>query len=459
MLPSPEQLQTQKELTHGILFIWCREKGRGLIERDLASLSPSYLREYALVIERANGSEIWDVDGKRYIDFMAGVAVMNVGHRHPRVVQAVEEQLKKFWHICLADFYYPQAIELAEKLQQIAPISDDTRVYFGNSGTEAVEAAVKLAMYTTGRTQFIGFLGSFHGRTLGALSFTSSRFVQRGKYQTAIPVTHVPFPNPYREVLARSEDAGDAGITTIQYMEEMIFKRLLDPMDVAGILIEPIQGEGGYVIPPAGFFTQLRQLCDKYGMMLIADEIQSGVGRTGKWWALEHEGVEPDILCFAKGVGSGMPIGGIVAKASHMNQWRAGAHASTFGGNPIACSAAIATLATIEDEGILAQAKETGDFILDAVTEMQGRHPSMGHVRGRGLMIGVEFVKDRQSKERGTQLRNHAIQWAFENGLLCIPAGENSIRITPPLNVPHHLVEEGLQIFEAAIGEAEKKFL
>ncbi len=430
--------------------------GRALIERDIKSISPSYLREYALVVERATGSELWDVDGKRYIDFMAGVAVMNVGHRHPAVAEAVEAQLKKFWHICLADFYYPQAVELAEKLQEIAPMADKTRVYFGNSGTEAVESAIKLAMYKSGRHQFIGFMGAFHGRTMGSLAFTSSRYVQRGRFQTALPVTHIPFPNPYRDIVARPPGAKDSGEAVLHYLEEIVFTRLLDPYDVAGILVEPIQGEGGYVIPPAGFFKQLRAVCDKYGIMLLLDEIQSGVGRTGKWWGIEHEEVEPDVLCFAKGVGSGMPIGGIIARESDMD-WRAGSHASTFGGNPIACAAALATLQTIQREGILEQAAETGAYISDALVEMQSRHPSIGDVRGRGLMVAAEFVEDRETKERARGLRDNVIQWAFEHGLLCIPAGENSIRITPPLNISRDLVDEGLEIFEAAITAAERQ--
>ncbi|MBE2202237.1 MAG: acetyl ornithine aminotransferase family protein [Anaerolinea sp.] len=425
--------------------------GRDIIERDLASLSPSYAREYPLVIDHAQGSEVWDVDGRRFIDFMAGVAVLNVGHRHPAVVEAVKQQIDKFWHICLSDFYYPQAVELAEKMQQIAPM-EYSRVYFGNSGTEAVEAAIKLAMYKTGRTQFIGFMGAFHGRTLGALSFTASKTVQRASYVPGVKVYHVPYPNPYRPMLIG--DGRDCGETVIHYLEDELFRTMVSPKDVAGILIEPIQGEGGYIIPPAGFLKSLRHLCDKYGILLMVDEIQSGAGRTGKWWAVEHENVEPDILCFAKGVGSGMPIGGIVAHKDLMI-WKPGAHGSTYGGNPVAAVSALATLNVIEQEGLLAKAEETGSYITDALAEMQMRHPSMGDLRGRGLMIGIEFVKDRQNKERDKTLRDIIIQTAFENGLLLIPCGTNSIRITPPLNVPRNLVDEGLQIFEHALTQAE----
>ena len=431
--------------------------GLSWIARDTASLSPSYSREYALVVDRAEGSEVWDVDGRRYIDFMAGVAVLNVGHRHPYVQAAVEEQIGKFWHICLSDFFYPQAVTLAERLQAIAPIKEDTRVYFGNSGTEAVEAAIKLAMYNTGRTRFIGFMGAFHGRTLGSLSFTASKAVQRANYLAGVKVYHVPYPNPYRPVLvgAPGESYGD---TVVDFLEEEVFRTMLSPTDVAGILVEPIQGEGGYVVPAPGFFPRLRELCDKYGILLMADEIQSGAGRTGKWWAIEHEDVEPDIVCFAKGIGSGMPIGGIIARDSLMT-WGRGSHGSTFGGNPVAATAALATLEVIEREGIMAQATDTGRFIMDCLAEMEARHPSIGEVRGRGLMLGMEFVKDRETRERAVELRNHVIQRAFEMGLLLIPCGTNSIRMTPPLNIDRPLVEEGLMIFEKALTEAENAHL
>ncbi len=431
--------------------------GQALIQRDIDILSPSYAREYALVVDKAEGSEVWDVDGRRYIDFMAGVAVLNVGHRHPRVVEAVREQLDKFWHICLADFYYPQAVELAEKLREIAPLNGRARVYFGNSGTEAVEAAIKLAMYKTGRSRFIGFFGAFHGRTLGSLSFTASKSVQRANYLAGVKVYHLPYPNAYRPILVQQE--GESyGDTVIDYLEEMVFRTTLAPEDVAAIMVEPIQGEGGYIVPAPGFFTRLREVCDRYGILLIVDEIQSGAGRTGKWWAIEHEEVQPDIVCFAKGGGSGVPIGGILAPESIMD-WKPGSHGSTFGGNPIAAVSALTTLQVIEEENLLARAAETGRFIMDALVEMEGRHPSLGDVRGRGLMVGMEFVKDRQTKERAVDLRDHVIQHAFEHGLLVIPCGTNSIRITPPLNVPHHLVEEGLHIFEAALTDAEAKYL
>ncbi|MCA9953663.1 MAG: aminotransferase class III-fold pyridoxal phosphate-dependent enzyme, partial [Anaerolineales bacterium] len=340
---------------------------------------------------------------------------------------------------------------------EIAPLNGRSRVYFGNSGTEAVESAIKLAMYKTGRSRFIGFFGAFHGRTLGSLSFTASKSVQRANYLSGVKVYHLPYPNAYRPILVQQE--GESyGDTVIDYLEEMVFRTTLAPEDVAAILVEPIQGEGGYIVPAPGFFTRLREVCDKHGILLIVDEIQSGVGRTGKWWAIEHEDVQPDIVCFAKGVGSGMPIGGILAPESIMD-WKPGSHGSTFGGNPIAAVSALTTLQVIEEENLLARAEETGRFIKDALVEMEDRHPSLGDVRGRGLMIGMEFVKDRKTKERMVDLRDHVIQYAFEHGLLLIPCGTNSIRITPSLNVPHNLVEEGLHIFEAALTDAEAKYL
>jgi 4-aminobutyrate aminotransferase len=389
---------------------------------------------------------------------MAGVAVMNIGHSHPAVVEAIQKQIEKFSHICLMDFYYEEGVELAEKLQAIAPMVNGSKVYFGNSGTEAVEAAIKLAMYKTERSRFIGFTGAFHGRTLGSLAFTASKVVQREFYHSAVRVHHLPYPNPYRPVLAMQpgEVYGD---TVINYLENEVFRTTISPQDVAAIMVEPIQGEGGYVVPTPNFFSRLRALCDEHGILLIVDEIQSGIGRTGKWWAIEHEDVEPDIVCFAKGIASGMPIGGIIAKDEVIDIWGPGAHGSTFGGNPLACAAALATLKTIEKEGLLEQANETGEYIMDAVTELAGRHPSIGDIRGRGLMVGIEFVKNRETKERATTMRNALIQRTFEEGLLMIPCGTNSVRMTPPLNISQPLVNEGLEIFEQVLTEVERKYL
>jgi 4-aminobutyrate aminotransferase len=435
-------------------FAGAGPQAQAIIERDLKSLSTSYTREYPLVVEQAEGSEIWDVDGRRYVDFMAGIAVMNVGHRHPKVVAAVKEQIDKFWHICLSDFYYPNAVELAETLQGIAPMSGPTRIYFGNSGTEAVEAAVKLAMYKTGRSQFIAFLGGFHGRTLGALSFTASKYVQRSRYNLGIRVHHIPYANAYRPVLA-NPDGKDYGEVVVDYLEEQLTEKVFAPEDIAGILVEPIQGEGGYIVPTANFLPRLRHFCDQHGILLLVDEIQSGIGRTGKWWAVEHDQVEPDIVCFAKGIASGFPIGGIIAREEIMT-WKPGAHGSTFGGNPVAIAAALGTLQVIETENLLAKAAETGDYMKDALTEIQSRHFSVGDVRGRGMMVAAEFVKDKETKQRAVGLRNQVIQKAFQKRLLLLPCGTNTIRFIPPLNISRNLVDEGLQIFEEALTEVEK---
>lgn len=428
------------------------KQARAIIERDHKIMATSYGREYPLVVAKASGSEVWDVDGRRYIDLMAGVSVLNVGHGHPKVVEAVKKQIDEFWHVCLMDFYYPQAVELAEKLAQLAPMSGKTRYYFGNSGTEAVESAVKLATYHTGRTKFIGFLGAFHGRTLGSLSFTASKRTQSAHYPTGVQVYHIPYPYEYRPLLA--QQAGeDVGASILRYLREELFRTKLEPTDVAAILLEPIQGEGGYVVPTPGFVAGLRQICDEYGILLISDEIQSGVGRTGKWWAIEHEGVEPDIVCFAKGIASGLPLGGIMAKESVMT-WKPGAHGSTFGGNPVALAAALATLEVIETEGLLEQAHETGAYIQQFLRQLQSQYPVIGEVRGRGLMVGVEFVEDAVSKKRNSTLRNAIIEGGFERGALMIPCGPNTIRFTPPLNISRALVDEGLSIFADALHEA-----
>jgi 4-aminobutyrate aminotransferase len=343
-------------------------------------------------------------------------------------------------------------VELAEMLQGIAPMPD-TRIYLANSGTEAVEAAIKLALKYTGRDKFIGFLGSFHGRTLGSLSFTASKTIQSAGYPSAVQVFHVPFPDPYRPYLTHKDD-DDSGAAVAEFMVEELFRTAVSPYDVAAILAEPIQGEGGYIIPAEGFFTRLREICDQYGILLIVDEIQSGVGRTGRWWAIEHESVQPDIVCFAKGIASGLPIGGIIARDEIMT-WEPGSHGSTFGGNPIAAVAAIGTLEVIQREDILAQGAASGKAVLEILREMQSQYPFIGDVRGRGLMIGIEFVKDRDTKERFPELRAAIIEEAFQSGLLLLPCGPSSIRITPPLNISAALLEEGMSILNDVLDRVE----
>jgi 4-aminobutyrate aminotransferase len=426
------------------------ERSRALIERDAKTLSPSYTREYPLVVDRAQGSELWDVDGRRYVDFMAGVAVHNVGHRHPRVEAAVKEQIEKFWHICLSDFYYPQAVELAEMLQDIAPMSGETLIYFGNSGAEAVEAAIKLAMHNTGRHRFIGFHGAFHGRTLGALSFTASKYVQRAGYSAQRPRSPSALSQPL-PAGARRRPGEDYGDTVLRYLEHDFFRTTVAPATSPPSSSSRFREKAATSCRPPASSGGCGKSVTEHGILLIVDEIQSGAGRTGRWWAVEHEGVEPDIVCFAKGVTSGMPIGGIVARKELMS-WPSGSHGSTFGGNPVAAVAALETLRVIDDEGLLERATETGNLVIPTVFARHGcEHPSIGDVRGRGLMLGAEFVRDRTTKERAVALRNEIVQIAFRNGLLLLPCGANAVRFTPPLNVPLLLVDEGLSIFEDAL--------
>jgi 4-aminobutyrate aminotransferase len=402
-------------------------KAQQILDRDRAVVSPSYPRAAPFVMDHGLGSEVWDVDGNRFIDLAAGIGVCSTGHSHPQVVKAIKRQADRFLHIS-CDFYHPIWVELSEKLASIAPYSEPAMVFLGNSGTEAVEAAIKLARHHTGRQGFIGFYGGFHGRTMGSLAFTASKPVLDAR-------------------------GGDYGEAVVRFIEEVMLTTVIPPEDCAGVLVEPILGEGGYVVPTDGFFPALRRLCDKYGILLIADEVQSGVGRTGKWWAIENWGVEPDIVCFAKGIASGIPLGGILARASVMD-WPVGAHGTTFGGNPIACSAALATLNLVGD-GMMQNAREMGEFAMDSLAEIQSRHKSIGQVRGKGLMLGVEFVIDRESKRPARKLRERIIQKAFSHGLLLLGSGENSIRLAPPLNIERNILDEGLQIMQSAIAEAE----
>jgi 4-aminobutyrate aminotransferase len=427
-----------------------------LIARDQAVISPSYPRGYPFVMDHGKGVEVWDVDGNRFLDFAAGIAVNSTGHSHPKVVKAIQEQAEKFIHIS-SDFYHPKWIELAEYLDLIAPFQEDAISFMTNSGTESVEAALKLARFYTGRSQFIGFLGGFHGRTLGSVTLTASKpHYHRGFFPLMNGVTHIPFPDPYRPIIA-ARPGEDVGSSTIRYLEEEIFGRTVPPDEVAGIVIEPIQGEGGYVIPPADFFIQLRDVCNRYGILLIADEVQAGIGRTGKWWSIQNFGVEPDIVTSAKGIASGMPLGAMIARKSIVT-WPKGTHGNTFGGNPLACAAALATLDLIENE-YLDNAAVVGEFILEKLKKMQKQHPSIGDVRGIGLMIGVEFVTDRTTKTPATELRNRVEHLAFERGLLTLGCGRSVIRISPALCITKEEAEEGLAIFEDAISVAEKEAL
>ncbi len=429
-------------------------KARAIIKRDQDVISSSYPRGYPFVMDHGNGVEAWDVDGNRFLDFAAGIAVVSTGHSHPKVVQAIQEQASKFIHIS-ADYYHEKWVELGEKLNEIAPFMDNAVSFMTNSGTESVEAAIKLARQHTGRTEFIGFLGAFHGRTMGAVTFTASKPIyHRDFYPLMNGVVHAPFPDPYRPILA-SKPGEDYGETVVHFIEEQVLGHLLPPENVAGILVEPIQGEGGYIVPTPGFFPALRELCDRYGILLIADEVQSGMGRTGKWWAIEHFDVEPDIVTAAKGIASGVPLGVMFAKEDIMT-WTKGAHGNTFGGNPIACAAALATIDLIEN-GFMENAAQVGEYTLDALEEIMARHPGIGEVRGKGLMIGVEFVKDRLTKEPDDKLRDSVVDNAFLRGLLLLGCGKSTVRFAPPLCVTREEVNEALEIFEESLTVSEKK--
>jgi 4-aminobutyrate aminotransferase len=419
-----------------------------LIRRDSEVLSPSYSRCYPLVAARGQGAMIEDVDGNRFLDFNAGIAVTSTGHCHPKVVQAIEEQSKRLIHMSGTDFYYENMVQLAEKLAAIAPGDGPHRVYFGNSGTEATEAAMKLARYHTGREKFIAFAGSFHGRTMGALSLTGSRVVQRKGFGQLVPgVYHAQFPDPYRRPDGISAD--DYGVSCARYIEDELFRTILPAEEVAGIVVEPIQGEGGYLIPPKTFLEELRRLADRHGILLIFDEVQCGMGRTGKMWAAEHFGVAADIFTTAKGIASGLPLSAMIARAEIMD-WEPGAHASTFGGNPVAVAAALATIQLLESE-LIANAARIGDHILDRLRQWPKRFPHVGDIRGLGLMIGFELVRDPHRKERAPEKRDRIQEMAFERGLLVLGAGRNTIRLCPPLVITRDQADFAVDTLEECL--------
>lgn len=427
-------------------------KGAAWLERDAEVISPSYTRSYPFVMDHGSGTAVWDVDGNRFLDFSAGIAVVSTGHSHPAVVKAIQEQAARFIHMSGTDFYYAQQISLAERLCEMAPGEEPKQVFFTNSGAESVEAALKLARYVTGRPRFLAFIGGFHGRTMGALSLTGSKAVHRQGFMPLVPgVTHVPFAYCYRCPLNLEYPACD--IACVKYIEDTVFKHYVPADEVAAIFVEPIQGEGGYVVPPPEFHPRLKALCEKHGILFVADEVQSGIGRTGKMFAMEHWDVVPDMICLAKGIASGMPLGVMVARRSLMT-WPPGAHANTFGGNPISCAAALATLDLVQHQ-FASNAASVGALMLAKLRSMQEQHPTMGDVRGKGLMIGVELVKDKATKERAPELRNEVVQGCYKRGLLVLGCGANTLRFMPPLNTPVDMADEALSIFEEVLAEAE----
>ena len=423
-------------------------KARELLARDALVVSPSYPRDYPFVMSHGKGAEIWDVDGNRFLDFAAGIAVCSTGHSHPAVVQAIKDAAERFIHIS-SDYWHEGQVRLAERMQELAPMKEPVMSFFAQSGTESVEAALKLARYVTGRGRFLGFLGGFHGRTMGSLSFTSSKYTQQKGFFPSMPgVTQVPYPNNYRPLFA----GADQGQAVLKYIEETLFVHNVPSGEVAAILIEPIQGEGGYLVPPDGFLAGLRTLCDRHGILLIFDEVQSGIGRTGKMFAAQHFGVEPDIMTLAKGLGSGMPIGMVVAKRSIMQKWTRGAHGNTFGGNPVCCAAALATLDIVEKK-LCANAAKVGDYFIGKLRTLAKKHSVIGEVRGKGLMIGVELVTDRASKTPAKKLCDALITRAYHNGLILLSCGQSTVRFMPPLLIDEGDVDEAIALLEQSLTE------
>jgi 4-aminobutyrate aminotransferase len=421
---------------------------RSVVSRDSACTSTSYIKEYPLVVSLGRGAMIEDVDGNRYLDFMAGIGVASTGHSHPSVVAAIREAADRFLHICGTDFYYEPMVRLCERLAALAPGRSAKRVFLANSGAEAVEGAIKLARSATRRTAIVAFKGGFHGRTCGALALTWSRSRQQEHFGPLLPgVHHVPYAYCYRcEMGLRMPGCGLGCVAAI---EEDLFARHLDPSDVAAIFVEPVQGEGGYVVPPPEFLPALRALCDRHGILLVCDEVQSGIGRTGRMFASEHAGIEPDVIVVAKGLGSGMPIGAIIARDDVM-KWRSGTHGSTFGGNPVCCAAALATLDLVEG-GLCENAARMGERLLAGVRGLSARHPSIGDVRGMGLMIGLEFVRDPVSRKPHDGLVDSLVQMAFRRGLLLLGCGRSALRLAPPLVVDEYDVDTGLRLIDQCL--------
>src|SRR5215467_8415850 len=426
-------------------------KAKRVLEGDQKYISPSYTGSYPVVAKGGRGIVVTDVDGNEFFDFSAGIAVTSTGHCHPDVVAAIRKQAGELIHMSGTDFYYENMVELAARLSKIAPMPGPHKLYYGNSGAEAVECALKLARYHTRRPNVIAFYGAFHGRTMGALSLTASKPQQRRRFSPLMPgVTHVRYPDVYRGCAGGAQEADKFALGCARFIEEKLFKTTLAPEEVAAIFVEPVQGEGGYVVAPAVFMQELRRLCDRHGIMLVVDEVQSGVGRTGKWWAVEHSGVEPDMVCMAKGIASGMPLGITLTRAEIMD-WVPGSHASTFGGNPVCVAAALATLDVIEKQDLVENSAKVGSHILKRMADWPAKRKLVGDVRGRGLMIGVDIVKDKTTKEYGSVERDQIVELAFEKGILFLGCGPSSIRICPPLVVTKEEADAAVDVLEECI--------
>jgi 4-aminobutyrate aminotransferase len=453
-----EDSMTTKTMTAGTTTLGPKLKtalpgpnAKRVLEGDRQYISPSYTRSYPLVAKSGRGIVVTDVDGNEFFDFSAGIAVTSTGHCHPHVVAAIQKQAAELIHMSGTDFYYESMVTLAERLSKIAPMPGPHRFYYGNSGAEAVECALKLARYHTKRQNIIAFFGAFHGRTMGAVSLTASKPQQRRRFGPLMPgVTHVRYPDVYRGCTGGAQEADEFALGCARFIEEKLFKTTLPPEEVAAIFVEPVQGEGGYVVAPTIFMQELRRICDRHGILLVVDEVQSGIGRTGKWFAVEHTGVQPDIVCMAKGIASGMPLGITMARADVMD-WVPGSHASTFGGNPVCIASAMATLDVIENERLLANSTAVGDHMRKRMADWPTKLKLVGDVRGRGLMIGVEIVKDKVTKEYGAADRDRIVELAFERGVLFLGCGPSTVRICPALVVTKDEADVAVDVLEECI--------
>ena len=426
-------------------------KAQALVARSDRAVSPSLPRAYPLAVESAQGVTVTDLDGNRFLDCAAGIAVCSTGHCHPRVSQAIQEQASRLLHICAADIYEPVYIGLAERLADLAPGDGAQKVFLANSGAEAVEAALKLARHHTGRSRVLAFLGAFHGRTMGAVSLTASKPIYHGGFGPLVPgITHVPYAYCYR--CAYNLEYPSCNLACVDYIEDVLFARSIPAEEVAAIFVEPVQGEGGYIVPPPGWLARLGALCDRYGILLVDDEVQSGMGRTGKMWAIEHWDVEPDIVCAAKALASGMPLSAMIARDKVMN-WPPGAHGSTFGGNPVCCAAALATLDLIEENGLVANAARVGQQLLANLRDLAPESPLIGDVRGLGLMVAVELVEDKERRVPAKKKADAVVQACFRRGLLLLPCGPSSIRFSPPLIITEAQADTAFSIFAEALAE------
>ena len=426
-------------------------KARELLGKDADVISASVVRWYPLVAESGTGCFVKDVDGNEFIDFNSGLVVLAVGHSHPRVVKAIKDQAEKLIHYSWTDFHYKPIIDLAEQLTKITPGSFAKKAFFCNSGAEADEAAMKMTRWHTRKPLFLAYTGSFHGRSFGALALTASKPVQRRHFFPLLPeVTHVPYPYCYRCPFGLTYPK--CNLWCVDFIEEEVLKKYHPPEDTAAMFIEPIQGEGGYIVPPDDYFQRLKKMLGKYDILMVDDEIQSGMGRTGKWFAIEHWGVTPEVVTIAKALASGLPLGAMVAKEELMD-WEGGSHANTFGGNPVACAAALQVIGIIRDEKLMENATRQGAYLMKRLKEMQQKYSIIGDVRGKGLMVGVEFVKDRETKEPASKEIQEIMNKCFKRGLAIITSGMSTMRFAPPLLITHEIIDEGLEIFEGAVKE------